>query len=79
MILPIHLNPNPPGVVLSVKFPIGKNWGKLALINSDFTCARDRSRNLSHDRQVSPPLHHMQGLTNSKDLLAIYTRVEEKS
>ena len=37
--------------------------------------AGDRSRDLSHTRQVSEPLHFGGGLANPKNLLPIYMRV----
>ena len=55
-----------------------KKLGKLAE-NSEFAGAGDRSRDLSHARQVSEQLHYGDGLENPKNLLTIYTHANGES
>ena len=48
---------HPPGMVLSLKLLCVNTWQNKQQI-SDFAGSRDRSRNLLHARQVSPPPVH---------------------
>ena len=55
-----------------------KESGKISE-NFNFAGTGDRSRDLSHSRQVSESLHYRDGLANPKNLITIYTRTNGES